>query len=345
MKNLKILALGIALTSVSTISTAASVITDWKFINEAGFANATTGGSALVDGVRTTLDPDTLVPLNSTGELAPTNGNEWIYNADTGLYYDLGSAGYVAGSSHTGSTAGASGKQIGQSIFEEVGIPTGALSDEICWGYGPSCLQLASGAEDTSRVEGTATTLANGGLSWNEGTDLTHTNKLTGEPSLTSIDFVDGLKLYSDALIAGELNLLQLGFEVIFNETFGTPAQVHFDYAPDDAFIINLNPLLGVISNIGADFVEISQFFDLTGLLVDDTAHTEYEVVIRVSGLEVVSTPGGGNTFGLVTPEGSTSELTSMFAIRAVGVSEPTTLAIFALSLLGLAGASRRKKA
>jgi hypothetical protein len=341
MKTLTKLAIALALVSTSGMSVAGSVVTDWVYINEAGFANATTGNNVVVGSSNTTLDPTTLAPLSPAIVAGP--GPHTVFNPQDGNYYDLGSAGYFAGSSHTGATAGDSGQQIGNSVFNEVGVPTGALYDEICWGFGPSCIQLTDGVEDTSRVEGTATSLANGGLSWNDGTDITHYNRLTGEPSLTSIDFVDGLKLYSDSLISGELDLLTLGFDIIFNETFGVPAQEHFDYAPDDAFIISLDPLLASISNIGADFVDISLDLDLFGLLIDDTIHTDYEVIVRVSGLEVISVPSG-NTFGLVTPEAGVSTLTSMFAIRAVGISEPTTLAIFGLGLLGL-GLSRRRNA
>jgi hypothetical protein len=351
MKKLNLMALGLAFASVSTMSVAGTVITEWTYINEAGFQNATTGRAVDLNldanGTPTTLEPDVnspdyLKPLDSTGMGASTYTNE-VYNPVTNMYYDLGSAGYVAGSSQTGDTQGASGKLIGTSIFEEVGITTGDLYDEICWGHGPSCISFSdSQGGDTSRVEGVATVDANGGTNWNNGTNMVHSNNPTGAPSLTSIDVFDGLKLFSGEIFGGQLPLLELGFNVIFNETFREAGEI-WDYAPDDAFIVTLDPLLGAIADFGPDYIDISQQFDLTGFVGPDY-HTDYEVIVRISGLETIVDDQSGSVFGLITPENQTSELLTQFSIRAVGVAEPATLAIFGLGLLGL-GATRRRKA
>ncbi|MER2491705.1 PEP-CTERM sorting domain-containing protein [Catenovulum sediminis] len=330
MKNLTKLSVALMMSAVSSLAHAGTVISNWTYINEAGFINATTGKNVKVSGADTTLDPNTLQPLASTGRVTPNNSNDWVYNPSTGLHYDLGASGYEAGQSITGVSAGASGEFIGTSI-----LSSGNLIDEICWGNGPSCLSFSGASgEDLSRVEG----VANLGQ-WNQGTNMSHDNRPTGSPSLTSIDVVDGLKLFSDELLF-DLPTLELGFDVIFNETYANAGSL-WPYAPDDAFIITLNSdLSSSISNFGPDFIDITVELDLTGL-VDAGYHTEYAVVTRLQGLELVSTPAG-NTFGFVTPEGSNNELQASFAIRAVGIPEPASIAVFGLGLLGLASARRR---
>ncbi|KMT64629.1 PEP-CTERM sorting domain-containing protein [Catenovulum maritimum] len=344
MKKLNKLALGIALSTVSAFSQAGTIITNWGYINEAGFANATTGYAKevqTVNGAKNSfLDPNTLQPLDSTGAASPTNGNNWALNYEDGLVYDLGTAGYVSGSSNV------SDSSTGLSIFEEptvnnpAGIPSGALYDEICWGKGPSCLSFKDGnGADVSRLEGTATVNANGGTNWNTGTTMSHKNKITGSPSLTSIDLIDGLKLFSNEVVGGQLPLIELGFDIIFNETYDAPEL--FDYAPDDAFIVSIPAEFNSLVTFGADYIDITLGLDLTGAVAAGY-HTDYEVVTRISGLEVVSV-SNNQAFGLITPEGGTNLLNAAFAIRAVGVPEPVSIAIFGLGLLGLAGASRRK--
>lgn len=327
---------------ISSVAHSATVINNWSYINEAGFANATTGTEVTVDGAQTTLDPNTLSPLASTGKAIPTaNGNQWIYNPEDNLYYDLGTNGSFGGSSHTGDSADSIGKSIGTSIFEP-GIPTGALYDEICWGNGPSCLKFSDGnGSDTSRVEGVAVANSFGAYNWNQGTTMEHSNLPTGSPSLTSIDILDGLKLYSDELLSGELPLIALGIDVIFNETYANAGNL-WDYAPDDAFIVTLDPLLASITSFGADFIDFTVTLDLSA----DVAlgyHTEYEIITRLSGLDVVSTPFG-NTFGIITPEGGTNVLDAKFAIRAINVSEPAYIAFLGLALLGVASFRNNKR-
>ncbi|MCU4675565.1 PEP-CTERM sorting domain-containing protein [Catenovulum sp. 2E275] len=338
MKNLTKLTIAIMLGASSTVASAGTVIKDWTYINEAGFINATTGNSVVdpTTGENTTLDPNTLLPLDPTGRATPYTNN--VFNPEDGLNYNLGRAGYTAGTSDSGATAGASGESVGTSI-----LSTGSLIDEICWGSGPSCLAFENEAgDDTSRVEGSLTVDSNGGVNWNQGTQMVHKNLPTGAPSLTSIDIIDGLKLYSSEIIGGELPLIELGIDVIFNETFAD-ARTLWPYTPDDAFIVTLDPVLSPITSFGPDFIEFTVQLDLTGLTVDANAHTQYEVITRISGLDVVSIPGG-NTFGLITPENGINFLDAQFALRAVGVPEPGSLAVFGLGLLGLAGVRRYKK-
>ncbi|MCU4675564.1 PEP-CTERM sorting domain-containing protein [Catenovulum sp. 2E275] len=334
---MKKLALALVISCSTMTSHAATLISNWQYINEAGFTDLVTGTEVEVSpGVHSTLDPSTLDPLAPTGAGSPTNSNNWVLNSSDGLYYDLGSTGYVAGESHTGVTAGASGHSIGSSI-----LSTGTLIDEACWGDGPSCLSFTdSGGNDTSRVEGSASTSV-GSLMWNQGTQLTHSNLPTGSPSLTNVKILDGLKLYSTDLLTGELDLIELGIDVIFNETYADATSI-WDYAPDDAFIVTLDPALASISSFGADFIDFTVSLDLTGLVAAGY-HTDYEIITRISGLDVVSTPSG-TTFGLVTAENNFNYLDAQFAIRAVGVPEPANIAIFGFGLLLLGLMKRDKK-
>ncbi|MGO4893887.1 PEP-CTERM sorting domain-containing protein [Flavobacterium sp. W21_SRS_FM6] len=326
MKKLnKISACLIALT-MSAAANAGTVISSWGYVNEAGFANVTTGNSVNIGGADTTLDPN-YNPTASTGAASPTNGNNWVLNSEDNLYYDLGTAGYVNGDSNTG-TVGGTGPSI---------LSTGTLIDNVCWGTGPSCLSFtdASG-NDTSRVTGSATTSMYGGLLFNQGTQMTHSNLPTGIPSLTSIDLFDGLELASADLIAGTYTLPELKFDIIFNETFNNAGSL-FPYAPDDAFIVDLTGGgASAVSGFGIDFIDFTVAMDLTGL-VNNGYHTDYQVTTRLSGLQVISIPGGA-TFGLITPENLTSTLNAQFAVEAVNVPEPATLTFFGLTLLGLAG-------
>ncbi|MER2491704.1 PEP-CTERM sorting domain-containing protein [Catenovulum sediminis] len=326
---------GLVMSCIPIVSQAASVISSWDYINEAGFSNAQTGYAVThSSGVKTTLDPNTLAPMDSTGQ-STSGGATWFQNDVDNLYYDFGSLGSVSGDSKTGVTAGASGQSIGTSI-----LSTGSLADELCWGNGPSCIAFKdSSGGDSSRVEGTATTTTWGPLSWNQGTAMEHSNLPTGDPSLTFVEIIDGLKLYSPDLLF-DLPPIELGIDVIFNETYANATNL-WSYAPDDAFIVTLDPLLAAITSVGPGFIDFTVNLDLTGF-VSAGAHTQYQVITRLSGLEPVPIPGD-TTFGLLTTENSVNMLDAQFAIRAVGVPAPSTVALFGLSLI-LIAALRRKR-
>ncbi|MFT4937527.1 MAG: hypothetical protein ACI88A_000544 [Paraglaciecola sp.] len=331
------LAIALATYSVMTVASADTLISNWDYITEAGFQNSTTGDAVVIgqdsnsNDVFSTLDPVTLVPLSSTGVVvAPADGNMWIQNEVDSLFYNYGSAGSQTGTSESGLTAGAAGQGL-SSI-----LSGGSTYDTTCWGHGPSCLSFTDAdGNDTSRVEGTATT--NGGF--NDGTQLSHDNAPTGAPSLTTIQVVDGLSLFSTDLIAGVFELPELTFDVVFNETFANSGDF-FPFAPDDAFIFTLTGGPGV--SFGADYIDFTVPMDLTGL-VGAGFHTDYQVVTRLSGLQTVTTPSGLR-FGFITPENMRNTLNVAFEIRAVGIPEPGSLAIFGMVLLGLAGARKLKK-
>jgi hypothetical protein len=335
----KVIKFSIALAASSVMATASAgtLISNWDYINEAGFQNSTTGNAIVIgqDGnggdVLSTLDPVTLVPLSSTGQAVAGPGPDiWIQNEVDSLFYNHGTAGSQSGTSESGLTAGAAGQGLGSILSG------GSTYDSTCWGHGPSCLTFTDAdGNDTSRVEGTAIT----GGGFNDGTQLTHDNSPTGDPSLTTIQVVDGLSLFSSDIMGGVFELPELTFDVVFNETFANSGDF-FPFAPDDSFIFTLTGGPGV--SFGADYIDFTVPMDLTGL-VGAGFHTSYEVITRLSGLDTVTTPLGLR-FGFITPEGMHNTLNAQFMIRAVGIPEPGSLALFGMVLLGLAGARKLKK-
>jgi hypothetical protein len=334
----KVTKLTIALATYSVMATASAdtLISNWDYITEAGFQNSTTGNAVVIgqdsngNDVFSTLDPSDLSVLSSTGQAAAGPGPDvWVQNEVDSLFYNYGTAGGQSGTSESGVTAGAAGQGI-TSI-----LSGGSTYDSTCWGHGPSCLSFTdANGNDTSRVEGAAVT--NGGF--NAGTQLSHDNNPTGAPSLTTIQVVDGLSLYSDDLIGGVFQLPELTFDVIFNETFANSGDF-FPFAPSDAFIFTLAGGPGI--TFGPDFIDFTVPMDLTGLVAAGF-QTDYVVVTRLSGLDTVVTPDGMR-FGFITPEDTLSTLNVAFEIRAavMGIPEPGSLALFGMVLLGLAGVRR----
>ncbi len=336
------LTIALAACSVMGAANAGTLISNWDYINEAGFQDATTGNAIIIgqdsngSDVYATLDPSDLSVLSSTGVAgpAPVDGNVWVQNEVDGLFYDYGSAATSgqSGTSESSATAGDAGQGMA-SILNG-----GSTYDTTCWGSGPSCLSFTdANGDDTSRVEGVAVT--NGGF--NQGTQLSHDNSPTGAPSLTTIQVVDGLSLFSADITGGVFELPELTFDVIFNETFANSVDF-FPYAPSDAFIFTLAGGPGI--TFGPDFIDFTVPMDLTGM-VDAGFHTDYSVVTRLSGLDTVTTPDGAR-FGFITPEDTLSTLNVQFLVKAnvVGIPEPGSLAIFGMLLLGLAGTRKFTK-
>lgn len=376
------------LLATSSVATAGpwTVISDWDYINEAGFFAAQTGyaddGSfsdpygidafvpaVNVPGVTTTVDGN-YVPTDSTGvpDLAlvdaaagatgtfiaanhyvDANGYNWFLNTDgvIPVWFNYGTT--------TSSEAGTTGTS--NNGFTSILDANAAFDvfDSACWGLSgqplPSCVKFVDeNGDDSSRIEGLATTGMYGNQIFNEGTSVTHENNPAGAPSLTSIVLADGLQLASSELAGGAILAPELYIPINFVETFAN-AQALWPEAPDDMFILDFSVLDGtsdVSVDFGADFVDFT-----IGLTLENSDfasngedyHKEYEITTRLSGLDFFSSSENEEVVGILTKEGENNTLKASFAISAVNVSEPSALAVFGLGLLGLAGFARRRKA
>ncbi|MDM7859649.1 THxN family PEP-CTERM protein [Alteromonas sp. ASW11-36] len=256
-------------------------------------------------------------------------------------------------------------------------LSTGELPDSLCWGDavtlgGQSCLKInspVSAATTQSWDEDGLLVDINGGaaqgnaftadldddytLFFNQGTALRHDNFPITGIFLDKVTIVDGLQLQAVAPAGVTVLAPELEFLVDFWETpnngidadgncpfgppSGTPGSVNGAGCADIFEVAGFAG--GNIIAAGADFIDFAVNFTVGG--VDPNVwHTTYQLVTRLSGLEVI----GGN-LGFATRENGVNVLNAQFAVRAIDAPEPSTIAIFALGLLGLAGMSRRKKA
>jgi hypothetical protein len=318
MKTFKLLAAAAALSVSSASFAMPTLITEWDFINEAGWMN---------------WDPATDV----TASAADSDGGN-------------------------GSI-----------------LSTGALSTQICWGDPvvvgqQSCLEVDSPiTEGTTQVwdengvyqdvnggaaQGRVQTVAAFGdytTAFKNGTALRHDNfKLWADTStpIESVTLVDGLQLTGfynmGANNTGAVLAPELQFAVDFNETRNDGGN---DGICEDGNAVgvgvNVNGCADIFSVIGfvggniigggADFIDFAVEFVVNG--VGPGIHKRYELITRLSGLQTL----GGGAFGFLTEEERVNVLNAQFAVRAV--PEPSTLAVFALSLVGLVLVGRRKKA
>ncbi|MCW8107274.1 PEP-CTERM sorting domain-containing protein [Alteromonas ponticola] len=323
MKKLNLIAAATVLTASTSAYADPVLIEQWSFINEAGFSNWTTVGSG-------------------------TNSLE------------------ASGDSSDGGT----------SI-----LSTGALPDNLCWGdpvnanNDQSCLSINSPVsnettqswdEDGMMVDinggapqGNAMTVAIGGdytTAFKQGTAVRHNNfPITGE-MLDTVSIRDGLRLEAVAPEGVVVNAPELEFMVDFWETpnggldadgtcpFGppsrTPGSVNENGCSDIFKIVGFDGAgdLNIVDS-GEGFIDFSVKFTVTGVDASEY-HRNYELITRLSGLDVTFDDEG---VGFVTRENGVNILNAQFAVRAIDAPEPSTLAVFAVSLLGLAGFSRRK--
>ncbi|MCW8109922.1 THxN family PEP-CTERM protein [Alteromonas ponticola] len=325
MKSIKIIAAAIAVSTSFSSLADPMLIQQWSFTNEAGFFN-----------------PEfTRKPANAVND--PT----------------------VDGDSADGGT----------SI-----LSTGALPDNVCWGdavstrKGQSCLKINSPVTNESTetwnengewvnitdgsAQGNAVTAAIGEdytHFFKQGTALRHDNfPITGQ-FLDGVTIVDGIQLQAVMPTGIEVNAPELMFLVDFWETpnggldadgtcpFGpaarTPESINEKGCSDIFQMLPASDASTTIAiiNRGDDFIDFSVKFKVQGV---DAAlyHRDYELITRLSGLSVV-----GESIGFATRENGVNVLNAQFAIRAIDAPEPSTLAIFAASLLALSGFTRRK--
>lgn len=314
MKTFKLLAAAAAL-SVSSAASALPLINSWGFVNEAGFTDA---------------EPNAAITATGSSTDPGVNG--------------------------------------GVSI-----LSTGALPNNICWGTpspNQSCLGIFSPVSDLSEQtwdedgnlvdivggggpQGMATTVDIGVANYfdffSQGTSIRHDNFAITGTFLDTVTIVDGLKLTS-TMPALSFTAPELEFLIDFTETPNRSAGASCPFGDDPVGTVgsvNVNgcaDAFEVAGFLGGNIIAQSlSFIDFAVSFVVNTGglyHEHYEIITRLSGLEVFD---NGTAVGFLTPEAGVSVLNAQFVIRAIEAPEPSSIAVFGLSLLGLAGFARKK--
>lgn len=315
MKKFKLLTAALAL-SVSSAASALPLIQQWSFVNEAGFKDA---------------EPNSAVTASGSSTDPSVNG--------------------------------------GVSI-----LSTGALPDNICWGTpspNQSCLGIFSPVSDMSEQkwdedgnlvdivdgnpgpQGMASTVgidvANYFDFFSQGTAIRHDNFAITGTFLDTVSIVDGLKLTS-SMPALSFTAPELEFMIDFTETPNRSAGASCPFGDEPvgtAGSVNENGCADAFEIAGfAGGNIIAQSFDFIDFAVSfyvntgGLYHSHYEIITRLSGLEVFD---NGSSVGFLTSEAGVSVLDAQFAIRAIEAPEPSSIAMFGIGLLGLAGFARKK--
>ena len=272
--------------------------------------------------------------------------DDWNYINEAGFANPTYSTG-TGSQTIDGSSSDGSSSIIAGATPDVFGSLTG-IDDHVCWGDtdGSSCLEFADvNGDDTSRVEGIVTTSIWGPLLFADGTSMRHDNFPISilNAALTGINILDALHLSAPELDSGLFKAPEIDFSVAFDETNNGCPIGEGPYCPDDAFLIS-NASGAVVIGAGADYVDVAIGMDLTGAVDESIYHTDYQIITRLSGLTPINLGPLGTVFGLVTKEGASNFLTAEFAVRAVNVPEPSTIAILGLGLLGLGASARKRK-
>ncbi|WP_432460870.1 THxN family PEP-CTERM protein [Agarivorans sp. QJM3NY_25] len=301
MNKLKLTGMALAL-GVSSLSANAVLITDWDYLNDAGF------------------------------------GTDYVSEA-----------GDATGINASGATLDDFDTLFG-----------GELPKTLAWGQpykevNPNELQ-SSLIVDDAKTGSVTTSVVNGvgALAFSEGTGLTHENwGVTGD-TLVSATLFDGLFLGpTSPVVLPPTAGPTLQFEIQFEETYNHPTGGVCEYGDtlDGAVGINEAGCADLFTIVLDDSVSFTQEGDAIFLSnsftipVDGLDDYEYTLTTRLLGLtfvENVDCPEGKTCIGFLTEEDDTNTLEAAFAISAREVTEPGTLAIFGLGLLGLAGLRRR---
>lgn len=379
MKKL-ILATALAAASSTAMAGPWTVIDSWDYINEAGFFNPATGyadegqyqdpwrgapgnnPATPVGGGTSTLLPD-YTPSDSTAEVDPTiydggagtwlsathyvdtKGFNWVQNGTTGLFYNYGSGdSSVLGKSGTTANGNASILEVNNLL------PT---FDSVCWGINsdPSCVTMQDEfGNDSSRITGTAITKKWGQSDFFDGTSITHINNPAGAPSLTNINFADGLRLQNNVLVDGFFDAPELLLPVVFVETFANAGQI-WPESPRDMFVIDFSvlppeALAGVV--FGPDFVDftVNVVFENSDFIANgEDYHKEYQVTTRLTGLDFFESSDNTQVVGILTDENSRNTVNAAFSVNAINVSEPGMLGAFGLLAFASSFFARRRNA
>ncbi|NMH60477.1 THxN family PEP-CTERM protein [Alteromonas ponticola] len=331
MKKLKLFATTTVLTTCSSAFAAPMLITDWNFVNEAGFSGWTSQGSGSNPITASGSSSDFGPSILSSGSLPDTLC--WGDPATTNGQSCLGI-----------------NSRVDQNTTQS-------------WGEDGSMIDINGGLP-----QGSARTVGMGmdySLSFKQGAALRHDNNAVTGVMLDTVTIRDGIQLEAITPSGAVAVAPELEFVVDFWETpnggldadgtcpFGppsrTPTSINENGCADIFKIMGFEDGEGadlVIVDSGPDFIDFAVKFKVTG--VDASIwHTHYELITRLSGLDVLFDDG---QVGFVTREAGVNILNAQFSnrafvIRAVEAAEPSTFAVLALSLLGVAGiASKRRK-
>ncbi|WP_206483091.1 THxN family PEP-CTERM protein [Thalassotalea sp. G2M2-11] len=314
--------------SILSSTASAGVVTEWTYSNQAGFLNWT--GTTDSYGDTSWTDDDVAASGDSTGggtNILDTNLDTIVDGSDTSLATML---------------------EWGTPGFDGNGQKSSLVID--------------------SPVNDTLTT---NDWSWAQGTDITHNNYKITDDELTNATVLDGLALIPSSWDAfgDDENLLidnapyfapQLAFGINFFETPNQATNCPDGFANGvgsningcgDIFQITGLDQLQLPINIGDDFIEFTVPFVLMGAdnqPLEGWGDTVYLVTTRLSGLQTLESDECFNDnvntscpYGFVTIEEDANQLAAEFKIRTV--PEPSTIAIFGLSIIGFSLLRRKK--
>ncbi len=273
---------------------------------------------------------------------------EWNYSNDAGFKEWSSNAGQL-GIDTGGATADEFDPLFGGELPKSLawGTPYGAVNPQLI----KSSLEIddaQSGQVSTSVVDGV------GALDFVTGTGLTHENWGVTGSTLSSAVLFDGLFLQPLAPFVGPaLPAPVLEFDVLFEETYNTPTNDTCKYGDTKVGEAGINEagcadLFTLVLDDGVTFTEVGDDIYLQNSFIlpipgfDDYVYT---LTTRLQGLTVLDNLDCGpdsTCIGFLTEENQKNELKAAFAISAAQVTEPGTLAIFGLGLLGLASVRRR---
>ncbi len=330
---LKLLTGLLAITLASTAS--ANLITDWDYVNQAGFDSVT-------GTTNTTFTGD---DVSATGNSSGGDANDLTDNAGNILNTDGNWLNGVAGDDalHTSLTWGTPGNGFSS------GDPQSSMSID----------SPVMGAMETND------------WNWSQGTSITHENWVIVGDSLTQASVLDGLILMPtdwvgkgddavyDALLMDSQPYFapQLEFGINFFETPNGGTNCPNGEANNqgdningcgDIFEITGLELLPFAPVVGDDFIQFTVPFVLQNMFgpIPGWNDVEYFLTTRLSGLTTLPADyscsnNQDNCFGFVTVEQKTNLLNAQFRINTV--PEPTGIALFALGLLVTAYASKKR--
>lgn len=304
---------------IAASSAHAAVITEWSYVNEAGFldvdpvevskldfqaANVLSQDTykklewgVALDGIdeRSSLSVDSPQSSDDNGNIMTVGTNATLTDSDfavgTGLTHNNYPVGGISDKWLKSATL-LDGIQLSAAAWNLPGVPSGIM------GSGPE-LQIAFDFYETKNAPQSGV-CPDGSI---PGTDINAADFGCDDYFILNSDFAGGL---SD-LVVDPVNDT-LFFSVVFDLLDGAP-QAFVDFANDNDLI------------------------------------TKYEITTKLTGFEVTTDFCGDDgvppCLALKTEENAVNQLTAGFAIRAV--PEPAAIAVLGLGLLGLASVRRRR--